>query len=196
MAENGAWRKTVPGTIPDRAPTCMLRADRRFTRAATLIVLGTICRCTICRDTWEDDALKLDPDTEEELGKRCLAELDRITRLRFGESILPYVDRSRPVIVRWSRQPFARGCSKLYRAATDVDNLCMLSHNQDFGKDSGLYFAGEGYSVEGGWAEPAMRGALDAVLWIIDAEGAKLEPKLNLELERDYPRWRKHEHPK
>jgi tryptophan 2-monooxygenase len=129
------------------------------------------------------------------LDRKCLLELDRITVSRFGESILPYVDMSRPTIVRWSRQPFARGCSKLYRASTDVDNLCMLSHNQDHGQRSGLYFAGEGYSVEGGWAEPAMRSALDALLWIVHAEGATLEPRLHLDFERDYPRWREHEHP-
>jgi tryptophan 2-monooxygenase len=42
-----------------------------------------------------------------------------------------------------------------------------LTYNQQYSKNSGLYFAGEAYSVEGGWTEPALRLGLDAALHLI-----------------------------
>lgn len=122
--------------------------------------------------TWEDDANKLDayPDDAELAGK-ALATLDEITRNSLGTSIAQYVDTSSPVVFKWARQPSYRGCAKLYRENSWTMDYALLTHNQQQGKASGLYFAGEGYSVEGGWTEPALRLALDAVIHIVEDRG-------------------------
>ena len=47
------------------------------------------------------------------------------------------------------------------------ENYALLSYNEKHSKDSALYFAGDGYSLESGWLEPAMRGAINSVCHII-----------------------------
>jgi tryptophan 2-monooxygenase len=137
--------------------------------------------------TWEDDANKLDSETDDdELAQRALGTLDEITMVGSGERISTYVDKSSPTVFRWSREPTYHGCAKLYRQRSWAMDYALLANNQDLGKKSGLYFAGEGYSVEGGWTEPALRLALDAVIHILNDHGARF---LNGFSFSDYPRY-------
>ncbi len=84
-----------------------------------------------------------------------------------------YVDKSaNATVIRRSREPYYHGAAKLYRPHAWGQNFPLLAYNQDHSATSGLYFAGEGYSVEGGWTEPAVRSALDAVMHLINNKGS------------------------
>jgi monoamine oxidase len=139
--------------------------------------------------TWEDDAMKLEASRDDAtLAHKCLAELDRILVRceNIGRPISPYVDTSKPpVVIHWERQPSYRGCAKLYRERSWNLDYALLTYNQQCSKASGLYFAGEAYSIEGGWTEPALRSGLDAVLRVIYHTGGTF---LNgFAFETDYP---------
>jgi hypothetical protein len=58
------------------------------------------------------------------------------------------------------------GCSKLYRQRSWHNDYELLNFNSFHAKKTGVYFAGEAYSVEGGWIEPAVRSAIDAVAFL------------------------------
>ena len=88
------------------------------------------------------------------------------------------------------QQPSYIGCSKLYRAENEAYNMLDLSYNQNYGKASSLYYAGENYSVEGGWTEPAMRSTLDGVLQMLHRAGATFKAP-SFDFARDYPKWLK-----
>ena len=47
------------------------------------------------------------------------------------------------------------------------EDYALLKYNHNFRKNSALYFAGEAFSVEGGWREPAFRTGLNAVIHVI-----------------------------
>ncbi|MGB3262720.1 MAG: NAD(P)/FAD-dependent oxidoreductase [Microcoleus sp.] len=121
--------------------------------------------------TWEDDANKFiaESDRSEQLAKQCLDELDKILIEceNIKTPVSPYVDTSRPAVIHWAKMPNYRGCAKLYREMTWNDDYALLRYNQKYSANSGLYFAGEAFSVEGGWTEPALRTALDAVIHAI-----------------------------
>jgi len=121
--------------------------------------------------TWEDDANKFisESDNPEELAKKCLDELDKILIecQNIQTPISPYVDTSRPAVIHWAKIPNYRGCAKLYREMTWNEDYALLRYNQNYSANSGLYFAGEAFSLEGGWTEPALRTALDAVIHAI-----------------------------
>jgi tryptophan 2-monooxygenase len=120
--------------------------------------------------TWEDDATKLLGDSDDELANRCLAELDEIlfTRCRnIQEKISPYVVKT-PKVWHWERTPSYRGCARLYRQGSWDSDYALLTYNREYSAASHLYLAGEAYSVEGGWVEPALRSALDAVIHLIN----------------------------
>lgn len=115
--------------------------------------------------TWEDDSLKLLAENDQELARSCLQTLDTLLARTGYPSICPYIDSGhQPQVFHWSHQPTHRGCAKLYRERTWNDNHQLLRYNQTVSKYSNLYLAGEAYSVEGGWTEPAMRMAMDAVI--------------------------------
>jgi monoamine oxidase len=138
--------------------------------------------------TWEDDATKLLAEKDDEvLVSACLSELDVIlARCGLGSSMSAFVDRSRPAVIHWSRHPESRGCAKLYRQRTWSQNQALLTYNQRFSSDANLYFAGEAFSVEGGWAEPAVRLGLDAALHVIHNTGGRFLH--NFDFQRDYPK--------
>ncbi len=117
--------------------------------------------------TWEDDAIKLLPYNDADLGNRVLAQLDQITLSTLGVRISTYVNANDATVIHWSDQPTYHGCAKLYRQRTWTQNYSLLAYNQQYSASSGLYFAGENYSVEGGWTEPALRLAIDAVINLI-----------------------------
>ena len=86
--------------------------------------------------------------------------------------------------------PGYRGCAKLPRERSWDDDYALLRYNETYSQNSHLYFAGEGFSVEGGRTEPALRGALDAVIHVIRNTGGTF---LNGFDSRVYPRhsdWR------
>lgn len=123
--------------------------------------------------TWEDDALKILADSNDTiLGSKVLNELERITQSTLGESIVKYVDtRQAPTVIHWLMQPTYHGCAKLYRQRAWEQCYDLLTYNQVYAAASNLYFAGESYGVEGGWTEPALRTAIDAVVHLIHNSG-------------------------
>ncbi|MEM7269782.1 MAG: FAD-dependent oxidoreductase, partial [Pseudomonadota bacterium] len=138
--------------------------------------------------TWEDDANKLLPFDEAALTETVLGKLREITLETTGEDITRFVDASKPVMIQWIQQPTYIGCAKLYRSGNQAENMLDLGYNQNYAGASHLYFAGENYGVEGGWTEPALRSALDAVMQLLNHSGARFSsPDFNFD--QDYPRW-------
>lgn len=138
--------------------------------------------------TWEDDSLKLLPFDEKELSVLVLSKLSQITMQALGQDITRYIDRSKPVTIQWIKEPTYVGCAKLYRTRNEDQNMLDLSYNQNYAGDSKLYFAGENYSVEGGWTEPALRSALDCVVQFVNHNGGTFNDP-NFSYKNDYPRW-------
>jgi tryptophan 2-monooxygenase len=147
--------------------------------------------------TWEDDANKLlaaipgsatPKAADRALARKCLAELDQLLLGcdNIQTPMSPYVDTRKPVVIQWSKQPTYRGCAKLYRETSWNTDYSLLRYNQENSADSNLYFAGEGFSVEGGWLEPALRSALDAVTHLIQNTGGVF---LNDFKYTDYPQY-------
>lgn len=136
--------------------------------------------------TWEDDAVKLLPYNDAELSRKVLAELDEITSSTLGDKISNYVNANDATVMHWSEQPTYHGCAKLYRQRNWSQNYALLSYNQEKSAGSGLYFAGENYGVEGGWTEPALRLAIDAVIHIINNSGGSFNNGFTM---NDYPRY-------
>ena len=138
--------------------------------------------------TWEDDSLKLLPYDEDQLCSLVLNKLKEITVSTVGQDITEYVDSSKPVYIQWITEPTYIGCSKLYRARNQEGNMIDLSYNQNYAAQSNLYFAGENYSVEGGWTEPALRSGLDCVLQMLNNCSANFKAE-GFDFVNDYPLW-------
>lgn len=138
--------------------------------------------------TWEDDSLKLLPFDIDKLSALVLAELKRITMTTVGQDIVQYIDHTQPVTIQWISEQYYIGCSKLYRTRNQAENELDLSYNQDYSADSHLYFAGENYSVEGGWTEPALRSGMDCVMQYLNNNGATFSDS-SFDFAVDYPKW-------
>ncbi|HEY9667058.1 MAG TPA: FAD-dependent oxidoreductase, partial [Coleofasciculaceae cyanobacterium] len=141
--------------------------------------------------TWEDDANKFIAEADDNaFAKKCLDQLDELllSCQNIQTRISSFVDVSRPAVIHWSKQPSYRGCAKLYRERTWNENHVLLRYNQEISGESNLYFAGEAFSVEGGWTEPALRSALDAVIHAIANTGGTF---LNEFQYSDYPKYDK-----
>ncbi|WP_085622712.1 MULTISPECIES: FAD-dependent oxidoreductase [unclassified Pseudomonas] len=144
--------------------------------------------CILLSYTWEDDATKLAAFSDEELGVKCVKELDRIL-LRcsnVAEPISPYIDTRNIRIQRWMTDRNALGCAKLYRAGTYYDAVSLMKYNRDLSAGSGLYLAGESFSVDAGWTEPCLRTALDAVINLCNRTSASFNGGFTL---NDYPHY-------
>ncbi|WP_370978303.1 flavin monoamine oxidase family protein [Agaribacterium sp. ZY112] len=139
--------------------------------------------------TWEDDSLKLLPYEEDRLAELVLAELRNITMSTVGQDITQYIDSNFPVTIQWIKEPTYIGCSKLYRAHNEADNMLDLSYNQCYSSASDLYFAGENYGVEGGWTEPALRSAMDCVIHMLNNNSNATFNCASFNFDRDYPSW-------
>jgi tryptophan 2-monooxygenase len=136
--------------------------------------------------TWEDDALKLLAYSDADVAAMVLAELDRITMTtRNGQRISDYVNANDALVFHWTQQLGYNGCAKLYRQRNWTLNYSLLAYNQENAKGSKLYLAGETFSVEGGWTEPALRLALDAVIRLIQNSGGTFVP--GFDVDNDYP---------
>ena len=129
--------------------------------------------------SWEDASLKFSPFNSTEMADIVLSKLDEITLSTVGQAISKYVDKSKPVQFQWLTQPTYIGCAKLYRAYAERNNYLDLSYNQNNAMHSHLFFAGEMYGVEGGWTEPALRSALDAVIQLNKIAGSVFSPAFN-----------------
>lgn len=122
--------------------------------------------------TWEDDALKLlSYKKDDDLAKLILGKLDEITVATTTHPISQFVDSSKSEVIHWLDEPFFHGCAKLYRPRKWHQNYALLAYNQQHSPYSRMYFAGENYSVEGGWSEPALRTAIDAVIHLLQNSG-------------------------
>ena len=144
--------------------------------------------CILLSYTWEDDATKLAAFSDAELVDKCIRELDRIL-LRcsnVGSRISPFIDTANACVQRWVTDRNALGCAKLYRAGAYQDAVGLMSYNRDYSARSGLYLAGESFSVDAGWTEPAMRGAVDAVINLCANQGVAFNGGFDLS---HYPRY-------
>jgi monoamine oxidase len=140
--------------------------------------------------TWEDDATKFIPYSDREVARMILNKLDEITTSTLGEDqkISDYVaDLNDAVVFQWAKQLGYSGCAKLYRQRGWTQNYALLAYNQEHASKSRLYLAGETFSVEGGWTEPALRLAIDAVIRLIQHTGGTFVE--GFDVEKDYPRF-------
>ncbi|HET7433679.1 MAG TPA: FAD-dependent oxidoreductase [Thermoanaerobaculia bacterium] len=136
--------------------------------------------------TWEDDALKLLPYSNDAVASMVIKQLDAITSSTLGENVSDYITHVNDAVVfQWTTQVGYNGCAKLYRQRNWQMNYALLAYNQQNSQSSRLYLAGETFSVEGGWTEPALRLALDAVIRIIQNSGGTFANGFNVAT--DYP---------
>lgn len=139
--------------------------------------------CILLSYTWEDDATKLAVFSDDELVDKCVAELDRILMrcVNIAEPISPYIDKQNIRIQRWMTDRNSLGCAKLYRAGTYYDAVSLMKYNRDLAGASGLYLAGESFSVDAGWTEPCLRTAIDVVINLCDHTQAQFKGDFTLE---------------
>jgi monoamine oxidase len=144
--------------------------------------------CILLSYTWEDDATKLASFKDPELVEKCINELDRILMScsNVQERLSPYIDADQAVVQRWVTDRNALGCAKLYRPGTYHDAVSLMGYNREYSAESGLYLSGESFSVDAGWTEPCLRGAVDAVIHICDKTGARFHGGFSMQ---DYPHY-------
>jgi tryptophan 2-monooxygenase len=142
--------------------------------------------CILLSYTWEDDATKLAAFSDRELVDKCIGELDRILLncTNVQQRISPYIEPDGAYVQRWITDRNAMGCAKLYRPGTYYDAVGLMKYNRDYGAASGLYLSGESFSVDAGWTEPCLRGAIDAVIHICDKTRARFNGGFSM---NDYP---------
>ena len=145
--------------------------------------------CILLSYTWEDDATKLAAFSDEQLVEKCVQELDRIL-LRCSNvqaPLSPYVDTRNARVQRWVTDRNALGCARLYRAGTYYDALSLMRYSREHARHSGLYLAGESFSVDAGWTEPCLRTAIDAVINLCNDTGALFNGGFSMAV---YPHYR------
>ncbi|WP_248750228.1 NAD(P)/FAD-dependent oxidoreductase [Pseudomonas sp. MWU15-20650] len=144
--------------------------------------------CILLSYTWEDDATKLASFDDQTLVNKCVTELDRILlrSANIKTPISPYIDTKNAIVQRWMTDKNALGCAKLYRAGTYYEAVSLMRYNRDYAHVSGLYLAGESFSVDAGWTEPCLRGAIDAVINLCDTTHAVFNGGFTLD---EYPRY-------
>ncbi|MGQ3027338.1 MAG: FAD-dependent oxidoreductase, partial [Ferrovibrionaceae bacterium] len=137
--------------------------------------------------TWEDDALKLLAMNDQAVIQAVTAKLNDITTSTLNNSFAQYVDTSRQgQVFQWTMQPTYHGCAKLYRQRNWEQCYALMTYNQTYAASSHLYFAGESYGTEGGWTEPALRMALDAVMNLVNNSGGSFT-NAGFSFANDYP---------
>ena len=119
---------------------------------------------------------------------KCITELDRILlrASNIKSPISPYIDAQNAVVQRWITDKNALGCAKLYRAGTYYEAVSLMKYNRDYAHVSGLYLAGESFSVDAGWTEPCLRGAIDAVINLCNTTQAEFNGGFCMD---DYPEY-------
>ena len=144
--------------------------------------------CILLSYTWEDDATKLASFDDKTLVAKCITELDRILlrASNIKSPISPYIDAQNAVVQRWVTDKNALGCAKLYRAGTYYEAVSLMKYNRDYAHVSGLYLAGESFSVDAGWTEPCLRGAIDTVINLCNTTQAEFNGGFSL---NEYPEY-------
>nr|WP_233099320.1 FAD-dependent oxidoreductase [Pseudomonas psychrophila] len=144
--------------------------------------------CILLSYTWEDDATKLASFDDQILVTKCVTELDRILLrcTNVQTSISPFIDTQNAIVQHWVTDKNALGCAKLYRAGTYYEAVSLMKYNRDFSHISGLYLSGESFSVDAGWTEPCLRGAIDAVINICNTTHAEFNGGFTM---KDYPHY-------
>jgi tryptophan 2-monooxygenase len=139
--------------------------------------------------TWEEQADRVDPHRVDP--HECLAELDEkigphvgLAKKGFSGFIGKNLD---PVVIPWQDESGYKGCAKIGKPSSWKDEYALLVFNQEHSKDTRPYLAGEAASVEGGWVEPALRSALDAVIHLVKNTGGEFQK--GFDLERHYPKY-------
>ena len=61
-----------------------------------------------------------------------------------------------------------------------------MNYNRQYAARSGLYLCGESFSVDAGWTEPCLRGALDATIHLCQRTGARFNGGFGL---KHYPEY-------
>ncbi len=138
--------------------------------------------------TWWRDATKLLSYTDADLVQKCVSELDRILMqsTNVGQKISDYVDFADSWVIRWETLPTYKGAARLYNQREWMDTQLPMAYNQEYSRNSKVYFAGEAYHVDAGWSEPCFRSAIDAVLHVARNNGAALNVA-EFDFDRDYP---------
>ena len=144
--------------------------------------------CILLSYTWEDDATKLASFDDKTLVAKCITELDRILlrASNIKSPISAYIDAQNAVVQRWVTDKNALGCAKLYRAGTYYEAVSLMKYNRDYAHVSGLYLAGESFSVDAGWTEPCLRGAIDTVINLCNTTQAEFNGGFSLD---EYPEY-------
>ncbi|RYH20364.1 MAG: amine oxidase, partial [Alcaligenaceae bacterium] len=143
--------------------------------------------CILMSYTWEDDSEKFASLRDDAaIIDKIVDELDRILMrsTNIKQSISPYILKEHGVVQRWSEDGYAKGCAKFYRAGGYADAARLAAYTGKYSDKSGLYLAGEGYSLDGGWTEPCFRGAADTVIHLLKNTASKFNGGFTL---ADYP---------
>lgn len=143
--------------------------------------------------TWEDDALKLIADSQQDsvLSADAVGKLkDILTQTGINPGDLEKaIDTGQPItVIHWMTDPDYRGCAKLYHPAREYENFAVMSYNEHHSANTNYYLAGEAASIYGGWTEPAVRHALDAVLNFLKNDGAEFRVK-DFDFDTNYPKY-------
>ena len=141
--------------------------------------------------TWEDDALKLiaDADQNDVLAQDAIGKLESMLKDTKEPSLADSVDLDhKSAVIHWTTLPDYRGCASLYHAGLEFENFEIVSYNEKFAVDTHYYFAGEAFSLFGGWTEPAVRHALDAVMHFLKNDNAQFRIK-GFDFDADYPKY-------
>lgn len=125
--------------------------------------------------TWEDDAQKfLAYKDEQALALMLVKKVNEVlARSNIAHTIQDFmVDPSlnQPgsfSVWRWSLQPQYHGCARANQAGIENLSSLLLTFNSTYAAQSQLYFAGDAYSQESGWLEPAFRLGTDAALNLV-----------------------------
>ncbi len=140
--------------------------------------------------TWWRDANKLVCYDDEDLVKLAISEADRIClgSSNVGQSISQFINSDGGYVIHWEKMPSYRGAARLYDESEWKDTQVPMEYNQEFSQKSQIYFAGESYGVDAGWTEPAMRSAIDAVLYLCWNNGFEFNDS-TFQFDTDYPKY-------
>ena len=151
--------------------------------------------------TWEDDAQKFMAYESADLVKMMLKRVEELFaafpsadskgrhRRKFSEFMLDPTLRTPGSysVWQWSKQPSYHGCAKAYQTGIENLSFSLLTHNSTDAQRSRLYFAGDAYSMESGWMEPAQRMSVDAVLNLLNHDpDTQMGRPLGFDFECDY----------
>lgn len=140
--------------------------------------------------TWWRDANKLVCYDDDKLIAMAIVEADRILLncKNIQQAISPYIDAAGGYVIHWEKQPTYKGAARLYDENTWEDTQVPMAYNQVYSASTNLYFAGESYSVDAGWTEPALRGAIDAILHLCNNNGFDFNDS-TFDFDTDYPEY-------